>query len=79
MSKFYSRVGDEIENPAAMEYASDVAKVYTVTLPNGKTQKFEECKNGQVCYAGTCKVADKFFTGLEQVKAMGGKVEVETI
>lgn len=62
-----------------MEYASDVAKVYTVTLPNGKTQKFEECKNGQVCYAGTCKVADKFFAGIEQVKAIGGKVEVETI
>lgn len=54
-------------------------RLYTNTLPNGKTQKFEECKNGHVCYAGTCKVADKFFAGLEQVKAMGGKVEVETI
>ncbi len=62
-----------------MEHMSDVTKVYTVTLPNGKQQSFEEVKDGSVFYAGTSTRAPNFTAGLEKVKAMGGAVEIKTL
>jgi len=59
-----------------MEHASDVTKVYTVTLPNGKQQMFEETKEG-VFYAATSNRVQNFAAGLEKVKAMGGTVEIK--
>lgn len=62
-----------------MEHASDVTKVYTITLPNGKQQAFEEVKDGSVYYAGTSSRAPNFAEGLEKVKAMGGTVEIQSL
>lgn len=60
-----------------MNHASDVKKVFTVTLPNGQSQMFEETKDG-VFYAGTSKRAPNFEEGLEKIKAIGGTVEIRT-
>lgn len=62
-----------------MEHASDVAKIYTVTLPNGQQQVFEETKDGKVYYAGKNTATNNFAAGLEKVKAMGGTVEIKTL
>ena len=61
-----------------MEHMSDVTKVYTVTLPNGKKQLFEETKEG-FFYANTSTRAPNFVEGIEKVKAMGGTVEVKEL
>lgn len=62
-----------------MEHMSDVTKTYTVTLPNGKQQMFEETKDGNFYYANTSTHAPNFAAGLEKVKAMGGTVEIKTL
>jgi len=62
-----------------MEHMSDVTKVYTITLPNGKQQMFEECKDGSFYYANTSTRAPNFAAGLEKVKEMGGTVEIKSL
>jgi len=62
-----------------MEHMSDVTKVYTVTLANGKAQMFEEVKDGRVYYAGTSKQALNFADGLEKLKTMGATVEIKSM
>ena len=59
--------------------AGDVAKLITITLPNGNKQMFEVCKDGKAFYAGSNTMAPNFSEGLEKVKAMGAKIEIEVI
>ena len=62
-----------------MEHMSDVTTVYTITLPNGKSQQFEEVKDGSVYYAGTSKRAPNFVAGLEKVKEMGAVIKIKKL
>lgn len=53
-----------------------VMKIWTVTLPNGKTQRFEEEPSGKVAIDGTsCSyTADQFAAGLAKMRAVGATV-----
>ena len=61
-----------------MNISNDVLKIWTMTLPNGKTQEFQETSEGVFFGSGCSKVTD-WEGGFAKVKAAGGSIECRII